>query len=198
MKEIIKIYEALLNRKDKVCHKSEIIEIIIEYKKNFRSKLKVENVLKYLGRHKYIERIFQSYYYVNSFEERKRRFCSFDDKELLFIVLNKLNIKWYIGLQSAFYLTGKAWQVSQTIHILNNSFSGKRNIHGLHVRFSKIKDSLFFGLTKGRTRHGINYFYSSIEKTYLDMVYLKVSNRLIKNKKIKIYLKYYPKWVGKK
>jgi len=190
MGDINKIYEALLNRKGKVCNKEEITEMIKEYKTKFKCKLDIENTIKYLSRHKYIKRIFQSYYYVNSMEERKRDYCECEDKDLLFIVLNKLNIKWYVGLGSALYLNKKIWQVPRVLHILNNKFSGVKKILSLKVRFFKIKDTLFFGLKKNK-----GYLYSDVSKSYLDMVYLKKIK--IKNKK-KEYLRYYPKWVGKK
>lgn len=198
MNYVSRIYEALLNRKEKVCHKSEIEEIIKEYKRVFKSPLSITNIIKYLSRHKYIKRIFQKYYYLNSIDERKRGFCLYEDKELLFIVLNKLGIKWYVGLNSALYLNGKSWQVPRRLHILNSKFSGAKNILSLKVDFSKIKESLFFGLKKAKTTNGVRYYYSTLAKTSLDMVYLKKSNKLIKNKQTKKYLKFYPEWLGKK
>ena len=193
-----KVYEGLLNRKSKVCHKPEIIEIIKEYKKEFKCALKTGDAVKYLSRHKYIKRIFSSYYYVNSVDERKRGYCNYEDKELLFIVLQKLRIKWYLGLNSALYATGKVWQVPRTLHILNNRFSGKKNVLSLKIRFVRIKDKLIFGIKKARTENKAEYFYSMPAKTYLDMVYLRVSDKLMRNNQTTKYLQYYPKWVGKK
>ena len=54
MGKIIKIYEALLNRKEKVCHRTEVVEIINEYNKNL-GHIDCENTLKYLSRHNYIK-----------------------------------------------------------------------------------------------------------------------------------------------
>jgi predicted transcriptional regulator of viral defense system len=193
MKQINRIYEALLNRREKVCHKSEIVDIIQEYKRKFKSKINITNTFKYLNRHNYLRRIFQGYYYINSVDERKRGYCSYKDKELLFIVLNKLKIKWYVGLNSALYLAGKFWQVPSVLHILNNKFSGIKKILSLKVKFYKIKEELVFGLKKA-----VNYSYSIPPKTYLDMVYLRISDKLIKSGQTKKYLKHYPKWVGKK
>ena len=198
MKHINRIYEALLNRKEKVCHKSEIVDIIKEYKKKFKSTLSITNTVKYLSRHNYIKRVFRSYYYLNSVDERKRGYCFYEDKELLFIVLNKLQMRWYVGLNSALYLAGKTWQVPRTLHILNNQLSGERKILELNVKFFKIKDLLFVGLKKQKTTHNIPYSYSTLPKTSLDMVYLRESDELRKGKQIKKYLKYYPKWLGKK
>lgn len=194
----IKIYEALLNRAEKVCRKSFIIEIIEEYNKKFKEKADINNTIKYLSRHNYIKRIFLEHYYINSLDERKRGYCKFEDKELLFVVLNNLNINWYLGLSSALYESGKSWQVPVVISIINNKFSGKRKILGLNIRFFKIKESLIFALKKGKTKNNISYFYSVPAKTYIDIIYLRISNRLPKNKDIKKYLKHFPKWVEKK
>lgn len=198
MKETSRIYEALLNRKEKVCHKSEIIEIITEYKRKFKSQVNIINTLKYLSRHRYIRRIFQGYYYLNSVDERKRGYCSYEDKELLFIIFHRLKIKWYVGLESALYLTGKSWQVPRVLHIFNNKFSGERKILSLKVRLFKVKDNLFFGLKKAETPNKIEYYYSPPAKTSLDMVYLRKFGRLTEDKQTKKYLKHYPKWLGKK
>ena len=90
---ITKIYEALLNRLNNVCSKEEIVLIIKEFNKKFKTKIETDIGIKYLSRHGYIKRIFLSFYYVNSADERKRRFCKFEDRELLFLVLNRLKLK---------------------------------------------------------------------------------------------------------
>lgn len=198
MKETNKIYEALINRKGKVCQKSEIVEIIKEYRKKFSSRINVDNTVKYLSRHKYIKRIFQGYYYINSIDERKRGYCFYEDKELLFIVLGRLKLRWYVGLGSALYLAGKSSQVPRVLHILNGKFSGERKILSLKVKFFKVKESLFFRLRKAETKNGAGYYYSTPVKTYLDMAYLGKSGGLAMNKQTKKYLKHYPKWLGKR
>ncbi len=198
MSQINIIYEALLNRKERVCHRSELLGQIQEYKRRFKSKIHLPNTIKYLSRHKYLKRIFLGYYYINSVDERKRAYSLYEDKELLFIVLNKLGIRWYLGLNSALYLTGKIWQIPTVLHILNNRFSGERRILGRRVKFFKIKETLFFGLIRFRTRNKIEFYGSNPAKTFLDLVYLKKSDKLSKGKQVKSYLKHYPKWVGRK
>ena len=81
---ITRIYEAILNRVNKICDKSEIVLIIKEYNKKFNSKVNIGGAIKYLSRHDYIKRIFLSFYYINSLDERKRGYCKYEDKELLF------------------------------------------------------------------------------------------------------------------
>ena len=196
MSKILIIYEALLNRKEKICHKSNIVEILKEYNKSI-GKINSDNAIKYLSRHKYIKRIILNYYYINSLDEKERNFCKYEDRELLFIVLNKLKIKWYFGLNSALYLLGKTWQTPNTITIINNKISGRRTVLGLRVRFIKIKESLIFGLKKGKTKNNIPYAYSNIAKTYLDLSYLRETDKLVSEKETKNYLKKYPKWLSK-
>jgi len=196
MGHMIKIYEALINRKEKICHEAEISEIIQEYIQTI-GKINPLNALKYLSRHRYIKRIFSHFYYINSFDERERSFCLYEDKELLFMVLNKLNIKWYIGLHSALYHLGKTWQTPNTVTIITTNISGKKKILGLKVHFRKIKKDLVFGVKKGATKRMIPYSYSDLTKTYLDLKYFKESNKVITLKQTKHYLKRYPKWFNK-
>lgn len=198
MEHLKRIYEALLNRKEKVCSKSEIMSIIKEYKETFKAPIDMANAIKYLSRHHHIKRIFKSFYYVNSVDEKKRGFCFYGDKELLFIALNKLGIKWYVGLGSASYISGKNWQVPRLLHIINSKFSGSSRVLHLNVRFFKIKESLFFGLKKVKTKNNVKYSYSTQAKTLLDEVYLGISDTLIRGKEANKYLRRYPKWVGKK
>mgnify|MGYP001607963016 FL=1 len=90
------IYIALLNRKDKIVRKKEIIEIIEEYNRKL-NKVNIKNALWYLARHNYVRRILLDYYYINSIEEREMNKCNYQDREALFEVLNKEKIKWYVG-----------------------------------------------------------------------------------------------------
>jgi len=190
----IKVHEALLNRKDKICHKEEIDGIMAEYNEKM-GKINSENAIKYLSRHKNIQRIFKHYYYINSFDEKERKFRTYDDRELLFIVLNKLGIKWYVGLYSSLHLNGRIWQVPNILSIVSGKISGKRKILGLKVEFHKIRKSLIFGLKKGETKNKIPYFYSDSAKTYLDLRYFRIMKKIPSLKETKTYLKRYPGWL---
>ena len=197
-KNITRIYEAVLNRINKISDKSEIVLIIKEHNKKFNSKLDIDGAVKYLSRHNYIKRIFLSFYYINSLDERKRGYCKYEDKELLFLILNRLNIKWYLGLSSALYELGKAWQIPIVINIINDKFSGKRRILGLKVKFYKVKEKLIIGTKKNTTKNKVKYAYSTLAKTYIDLVYFRTRDKLIREKDTEKYLKYFPKWIEKK
>lgn len=195
MRLVNTVHEYLLNR-GKIFSKSEIIEIIDGYKK--MNKKNVGNMIKNLSRYKFIKRIFLELYYVNSFDEKKRNFCKFEDRELVFMALNKIGIKWYVGLTSALYLGGRIWQTPNQLSIVNSRLSGIKKVEGLKVKFYKTKENLIFGLKKSKTSNGIEYFYSDPAKTYIDRVYFREANKLMRAKNTANYLTRYPKWVGKK
>lgn len=111
------------------------------------------------------------------------------------MVLDKLNLKWYVGLNSALYLQGKIWQVPNTLTIVNHRCSGRKKVLGLKIRFVKIKENLIFGLKEGKTRNKISYYYSTLAKTYLDLLYLGESHKLVRLKDTKKYLQKYPPWL---
>lgn len=195
MGKLKSIYSALLNRGEKIMKKEEIVKLIEDYNKI--EKINIANALWYLSRQRYIKRIFIDYYYVNSIEEREQKFCKYLDKELLFLVLNKLDINWYLGLTSARYSSGEIWQTPNMLTIVNNKFSGNRTILNFKVKFVKLKESLIFALVSGKTDKGIEYYYSDKEKTELDEIYLSKKGKVVKNKKTKTYLKKYPKSLQK-
>jgi len=195
MGKLKSVYFALLNRGEKIMKNKEIVKLAEDYNKI--EKISIADAIWYLSRQRYIKRIFLDYYYINSIEERERKFCKYLDKELLFLVLNKINLKWYLGLTSARYSSGEIWQTPNLIIIINNKFSGNRIIMGFKTRFIKLKKNLIFALIKGKTDKGIEYYYSDKEKTELDEVYLSRKGKVIKDKKTRNYLKRYPKWLQK-
>ncbi len=190
------IYQAIATRCEKISHKSDIVKIIKEYDASMQ-KVNVKNALWYLSRHGYITRIFLDYYYINSIEERELGYRKgYDDKEILFIVLNKVKWKWYSGLTSALYEARAIWQVPNTLTIVNDRMTKQKKILGMDVHFVKIKKSLFFGLVSKKTKNNIQYYYSDPSKTELDFIYLKRHDKLSnKTEKTREYAKKYPKWL---
>jgi len=196
MKKLETIYSAILNRNKKIIKREEIAKLIKEYNKKFE-KVNLNNAIWYLSRHNYIKRIFLDYYYINSIEERKLKICKYEDKELLFEILNKEKIKWYLGLTNARYCLGEIWQFPVVLIIINNRFSGNRKINGMRVRFIKIKEKLIFGLKSKNTKNRVKIYYSNLQKTNLDFLYLKLTKKIHWDKKTKEYAKRFPKWLLK-
>lgn len=191
------IYLAILNRNEKIIKKEKIVGIIKEYNKKF-GKVSIYNSLWYLSRYNYIKRIFLDYYYINSLEEKGLGTCKYEDKELLFEILNKEKVKWYLGLTSAKYYLGEIWQFPTRMTIVNNRFSGKRKIEDATVKFIKIKEKLIFALISKKTKNKIKFYYSDIQKTNLDFLYIRQINEIPIDKKTREYAERFPKWLFKK
>ena len=168
-----------------------------EYNKKF-GKVSIYNSLWYLSRYNYIKRIFLDYYYINSLEEKGLGTCKYEDKELLFEILNKEKVKWYLGLTSAKYYLGEIWQFPTRMTIVNNRFSGKRKIEDATVKFIKIKEKLIFALISKKTKNKIKFYYSDIQKTNLDFLYIRQINEIPIDKKTREYAERFPKWLFKK
>jgi len=113
----------------------------------------------------------------------------------------------YLGLQDALSFHN-LWE-QETIPIIitsKNIRTGIRNILGSNVLIKKLNREYFFGIEYYQED---NYAlpYSDIEKTFIDMIYfrqpldketIKEFKKRIDRKKLKIYLKNYPKIFQKK
>lgn len=167
-----KIIEKLRIKKNKILSKHDIFEIIKEYEQIYKKKINLISLWTYLRKDKYIKRILWDYYYVFSLEERHNHYCKFSEEELVFLVLEKIKIKWYLGLERALIENKISWQVLNVIIIINNRYSGIKKLGNSKFRFIKTKDEMFnFGLTKDKTNNNVIYFYSDLEKTYLDFLH---------------------------
>jgi hypothetical protein len=134
-------------------------------------KLNYYVVIRYLTFHKYLVRIFKGIFYVKSVEERK--FNKIGDSYLK-IIHEALMIKgvknYYFGLSTAIKLNGLTHEFFTLDYVISDKIFRKNpiTILGYKVAFIKIVPRLFsFGIV---TREGI--FFSDLEKTYLDLVYL--------------------------
>jgi len=167
-----KIIDKLRLNLEKIQSKEEIIKTIKEYSKVYKTKVNLISLWTYLRKDNYIKRILGDYYYVYSLEERYNHYCKFSEEELVFLVLEKMNIKWYLGLESALKENKITWQALNIITLINNHFSGIKKLGNSKFKFIKTKDNKFkFGLIKNKTNNSVKYFYSDLEKTYLDFLY---------------------------
>jgi len=158
-----------------------------------------ENIIRNLRHSQDIIYIMFDYYYIVSPLEKSGHYLDYSTNEMVYAVLNMKNIPWYHGLDSALEYHQIIWQGVVNPVIINNNFSGKRRVQGINYNFHKIKGDLFgFGIVQNKTKNNIRFYYSDIEKTFLDFLYLKkrVSQDLKKRinwKTVKHYLKKYPK-----
>jgi predicted transcriptional regulator of viral defense system len=121
-----------------------------------------------------------------------------------------LKINWYFGLYTSLRLNGLTHEFFDIIFVLNDKIFRPKEIKisGEKGKFIKLKEKLFgFGIIN---KNGIKI--SDLEKTILDMVYIfRYRNineeRIISiiedyfekldKKKLKEYLKFYPKSVSR-
>lgn len=163
-----------------------------------------ENIIRNLRHSNDIIYVMFDYYYIVSPPEKSGHYLRYSTNEMVYAVLNKLNIGWYHGLDSALEYNQIIWQGIVNPVIINNHISGRRYVNGITYQFHKIKDDLFgFGAIKKKTKNNIVFFYSDIEKTYLDFFYLKRRvpqelKRRIDWKRTKQYMKKYPDSIKRK
>ncbi len=167
-----KIIDKLRLNNEKIITKEEVIKTIKDYSKIYKIKINIISLWTYLRKDNYIKRILGDYYYIYSLEERYNHYCKFSEEELVFLVLKKMNIKWYLGLESALKENKITWQTLNIKIIINNHFSGIKELGNSRFKFIKTKNSkLKFGLIKKKTNNNVVFLYSDLEKTYLDFLY---------------------------
>ncbi len=123
----------------------------------------------------YLVTIFRGVYYLKDYEEKKLNSLKYSPYELLALGLEKKGVKWYFGLNSALKFLGLTHEVFPVNMVVNNKFNRTKpmKIAGSSFFFVKLKDSLFFDIKKETSANNIYLYYSNIEKTLLDMIYLK-------------------------
>jgi len=163
-----------------------------------------ENIIVNLRKNKDILYIFKGYYYLLDSKEKEGSYTNYSTNEMVYAILNKLNIKWYFGLYSALERNNIIWQGVVNPIILNSDISCEKKILEIKYQFRKIKRELLdFGHVKKITKNRITFYYSDPEKTYIDFIYfnknppLELSN-FKNNEKLRSYLKNYSKNFKKK
>ena len=123
----------------------------------------------------YLVTIFRGVYYLKSYEEKKLNSLRYSAYELLSLGLEKKGVKWYFGLNTALKFLGLTHEVFPVNIVINNKFNRTKSmkIAGSSFFFIKLKHSLFFDIKKEKTGNNAFLYYSGLEKTLLDMIYLK-------------------------
>lgn len=187
------------NNREKIIHRSKI-ELILA---NLHEHLDIDKVLQSLRKSNKIKYIFKGYYYILNTDESVNKYYKYSINEMVFVILNKLNIKWYIGLESSLEYNKLVWQAFNVLIILNNQFSKEITIDGNVIKFRKIKEEYLFGFKNRKTKNRITFHYSDIEKTITDFAYfrIKIPLELLNHYdkiKMKKYLKNYPKLIRRR
>ena len=194
-----------------------VINILESFKEKLVSKKQLARALRNVLQDKYSESIivklrknrdiiyvFKGYYYLLNPKEKEGSYTEYSTSEMIYAILNKLNIKWYLGLYSALERNNIIWQGVVNPIIVNSDISCEKKVLGVKYQFHKMRRELFdFGYIKKITKNRITFYYSDPEKTYIDFVYfnkdppLELSN-VKKNEKLRSYLKNYSKNFKKK
>lgn len=148
--------------------------------------------------------VFKGYYYLLNPIEKEGSYTEYSTNEMVYTILNKLNIKWHLGFYSALEQNNIIWQGVVNPTIINSNISGEKKILGVKYLFHKMKRELLdFGYIKKKTKNRITFYYSDPEKTYIDFIYFNKNppselSAFKKNEKLKSYLKNYSKNFKKK
>lgn len=163
-----------------------------------------ENIIVNLRQNRDILYVFKGYYYLLSSKEKEGTYTDYSTNEMVYTILNKLNIKWYLGLYSALERNNIIWQGVVNPTIVNSNISGEKKILGIKYQFHKMKRELLdFGYTKMITKNRITFYYSDPEKTYIDFRYFRKNPPLelsdaMKRENLRSYLRKYSKNFKKK
>jgi len=125
-----------------------------------------EKILEALRKAKKIKHLFKKQYYLRSEEERKKGVNHYSTYELIAVTLNKLNKKWYFGLQTAEELNKTSWQTTKKIHVINNTLKGTRKLNNQTIQFHKVKNIGEF--TKHKTKNRVQIHIATEEQTQKD------------------------------
>ena len=187
----------------KVTTRNEINEACRKFRVN------PKNTINYMIYYGFFIRILRGLYYVKSVDEFKLG-KAVDAYKSVSLGMDKLKIDWYFGLYTSLRLNGLTHEFFETIFVLNSSIFRPKEIKiaGEKVKFIKLKGRLFgFGILE---RNGIKF--SNPEKTVLDFIYIfryrgvgeeriisiiEDYGKGLEKKKLKAYLKFYPKSVSK-
>ena len=164
-----KIDTILREAKGKILTRKDFDSLATKYKFN-------KDVLRRVMLNKrHLITIFRGVYYLKDYEEKKLNSLRYSPYELLALGLEKKGIKWYFGLNTALKFLNLTHEVFPINVVINDSFNRTKpmKIAGSSFFFIKLKPSLFFDIQKTKTKNKISLYYSAIEKTMLDMIYLK-------------------------
>ena len=164
-----KIDTILREAKGKILTRKDFDSLAIKY--NFDK----DTLRRVMLNKSYLITIFRGVYYLKSHEEKKFNSLQYSPYELLALGLEKRGIKWYFGLNTALKFLGLTHEVFPINIVINDKFNRTKpmKIAGSSFFFVKLKPSLFFDIKKEKTGNNIFLYFSGLEKTLLDMIYLK-------------------------
>jgi hypothetical protein len=138
-------------------------------------------VVHYLLEHKFLIRTFRGIFYVRGPDEIQRGITKPTVYELMAKSLElKMVTKWYYGLETALKFNNMTHEYFRVNYVITNSLRTTKAIKVLDTefRFIKWRPAAFeVGL---KTMNGLGY--SDKEKTILDLIYARYTNKKMRNK----------------
>ena len=140
-------------------------------------KMSYSDAITYLTRHKYLIVILKGIFYNPSVAERKNKSYDISYRDAIIKALKIKGVNnWYFGLETAIKLNNLSHEFFVADVILNDKIArvNPLEVFGNKIKLVKIKPKLFsFGIKKIKA-----FKFSDIEKTILDIIYLKRYNGL--------------------
>jgi len=194
------VYNALDNFGSSIISKVRLYDIVNKVISKNQSTANIINTLK---RKNKIIYLFNDYFYILNSDEQIKKYYKYSAEEMVFIILNKLKISWHLGLHSALLINNVNskddvfHQVPKTTIIVNSSYSKSIVILNQKFIFKKQTQSREVGINKRNTKNRVTFYYSDLERTYLEYIYYTSASPIAKNilnsNKLEEYLQYFPK-----
>lgn len=138
----------------------------------------------------------------------KQGLFQFSDQDLdELVIAAKLYQPSYISLETALSIHGLIPDIPAEITSITTVTTNVFNANGRMYRYSRIKNSLFFGFeTVVDEKSGMSYQLAQPEKAVLDWIYLRkiktlagmrLSVDILDYQKLSKYSKFYPSWIRK-
>jgi hypothetical protein len=135
-----------------------------------------------------IKYIFDNYYYILNSDEQTKGYYKYSVEEMVFTILTKLKIDWYLGLHSALIINNLSikddlfHQIPKSTIIINSKYSKSIKILNQQFILKKQKYLNYSGvISNKKTKNRISFKYSDLERTNIDYLYYTHKSPIPKN-----------------
>lgn len=135
-----------------------------------------------------IKYIYENYYYILNSDEQTKGYYKYSVEEMVFTILNKLKLDWYLGLHSALIINNLSikedlfHQIPKSTIIINSKYSKSIKILNHKFIFKKQKYLNYSGvISNKKTKNRISFKYSDLERTNIDYLYYTHKSPIPKN-----------------
>ncbi len=193
------IYNQLDTFNNQFIHKDTMCDILNKFEPKERN---TKNILRNLQNQNKIKYLFNNYFYILTSDEQIKKYYKYSAKEMVFVVLNKLKIKWHLGLYSALQINNidhkndLYHQIPKTTIIINSKFSKTIMVLKQSFIFKK-QQHIEVHIEKAKTNNRITFYYSDLERTHIEYIYYNkaspIDKDILNTNKINKYLNIFQK-----